>query len=167
MYSMTAQDAPDFSLPDQHGAIHSLKDYQGRWLVVYFYPKDDSLGCTKEACSFRDEYRIISQFGNAEIIGINRGSVSSHKRFAEQHHLKFPILSDEGHKVTMAYGAWRTGPGRLLGKSFGTRRNSYIINPVGQIVKSYVGVDPGDHATKIIADLQKLQRAAVPAWTKH
>lgn len=157
------QRAPSFNLPDQNGVARSLDDYKGRWVVLYFYPKDASLGCTTEACSFRDEYRIISQFGNAEIIGVNKGSVDSHQRFAKRHSLNFPILSDAGHAVTTAYGAWRLGSARLLDRAFGTRRNTYLINPEGEIVKTYLGVDPGDHAAQVIADLQELQAEAAKA----
>lgn len=153
------KNAPDFALPDQDGKLHQLSDYAGQWLVVYFYPRDNSLGCTKEACSFRDEYRIVEQFGNAAVIGINQGSVDSHNRFAKRHHLNFPILSDAGHKVTSAFGAWKSNQARLLDKPFGTRRNTYIINPQSQIVKQYLGINPADHVAKVISDLHKLQAA--------
>jgi len=149
--------APDFSLPDQQGVARSLSDYKGRWVVLYFYPKDNSLNCTKEACRFRDEYRIITQFGNAEVIGVNIGSVSSHKRFAERHHLNFPILSDTGHQVASAFGAWRSGKATLLDRAFGTRRNTYIIDPEGKIAKAYYKVDPENHTEEVISDLQTLQ----------
>ncbi len=149
--------APDFSLPDQNGVKRSLADYKGRWVVLYFYPHDRSLNCTKEACNFRDEYRAITQFGNAEVIGVNRASVESHKRFSERHHLNFPILSDVGHKVTGAFGAWRAGKAKLYDRPFGTRRNTYIINPAGEIVKTYCSVDPNSHAEQVISDLQALQ----------
>ena len=150
--------APDFQLSDQNGVIRSLGDYKGRWVVVYFYPKDSSLNCTREACNFRDEYRVISQFGNAEVIGINRASVNRHKKFADKHKLNFPILSDAGHKVTSAFGAWRTGVVNYWpDKPFGTRRNTYIVDPDGFIVKSYTNVDPMTHAEQVINDLQDLQ----------
>jgi peroxiredoxin Q/BCP len=149
--------APNFSLPDQNGVTKSLADYLGRWIVLYFYPHDKSLNCTREACNFRDEYRIISQFGDAEIIGINKGSVESHQRFAKKHHLNFTILSDAGHKVTSAYGAWRSSPAKLYDRPFGTRRNTYLINPAGEIVKTYLNVDPNKHAEQVISDLQILQ----------
>lgn len=156
---MSQQPAPDFSLPDQHGNLRSLNDYHGRWLVLYFYPHDRSLNCTKEACNFRDEYRVISQFGSAEVVGVNHGSIESHKKFAEKHGLQFPLLSDAGHKVTSAYGAWRTKPAKLYDRPFSTRRNTYIINPEGFIVKTYLAVDPNNHAQEVIGDLQELQAA--------
>lgn len=149
--------APDFQLTDQHGTTRSLKDYRGRWVVLYFYPHDRSLNCTKEACNFRDEYRIISQFGNAEIIGVNPGSVQQHKKFTDRHRLNFPVLSDAGHKIAEAYGAWRSNPVTFYDRPFGTRRNTYIINPKGEIVKVYQKVDPNSHAEEVIRDLQDLQ----------
>ena len=149
--------APAFNLLDQHGKPHSLADYAGSWLVLYFYPRDNSLNCTREACSFRDEQKVISQFGNAQIVGINKGSVSSHKQFADKHHLKFPILSDPDHVVTSAYGAWRSSASKVYDRPFGTRRNTYLINPEGQIVKEYLGVTPRGHVETIIHDLQQLQ----------
>jgi peroxiredoxin Q/BCP len=149
--------APNFTLSDQDGRTHSLSDYKGGWLVLYFYPKDGSLNCTREACAFRDEQKIISQFGNAKIVGVNKGSVISHKRFADRNHLSFPLLSDPGAVVTKAYGAWRAGKAALVDRAFGTRRNTYIINPEGVIVKEYTGVTPRGHVETIIKDLQRLQ----------
>lgn len=151
--------APDFTLPDQDGNTRSLAEFLGNWLVLYFYPSDNSLNCTKEACNFRDEYRIISQFGNAKIVGINKGSIDSHKAFSGRHHLNFPILSDQKHKVASDYGAWRSGPVKFYDRPFGTRRNTYLINPAGQIVKTYTKVDPNNHAEEVIADLQAFQSA--------
>lgn len=155
--SMLNKSAPEFCLADQTGEKRSLKEYLGRWVVVYFYPHDNSLNCTKEACNFRDEYKIISQFGDAEIIGINQGSVASHKKFAERNNLDFPILSDPKHKVTSDYGAWRSNKPKLVDTFFGTRRNTYIINPKGVIVKMFESVDPNNHAQEVISALQKLQ----------
>jgi peroxiredoxin Q/BCP len=157
---MKTPKAPAFSLLDQHGVRHELKDYQGRWLVVYFYPLDGSLNCTRETCSFRDEYKVIAQFGNAEIIGVNKGSVASHRRFSEDNRINFPLLSDPKHVITSAYGAWRTSPVKLRDRPFGTRRNTYIINPSGEIVKTFYNVDPDDHATEVIEALQALQSHA-------
>jgi peroxiredoxin Q/BCP len=150
--------APDFQLLDQDGISRKLSDYRGRWLVLYFYPKDDSAGCTKEACAFRDEHAAIAQFGNAEIVGVNKDSVASHKKFAQKHHLNFPLLSDSSREVSKAYGAWRGGKVQLLERPFATRRNTYLINPDGDIVKEYKGVQPRNHAAEIIQDLQDLQK---------
>jgi thioredoxin-dependent peroxiredoxin len=153
--------APDFTLPDQNGIDRSLVDYRGRWVVLYFYPRDNSLNCIREACRFRDEYQIIGQFGNAEVIAINKASVRSHKRFSDKHRLNFLVLSDAGHKVTSLYGAWRSNSGKLVDMAFGTRRNTYIIDPVGDIVKTYLGVSTKNHVEQIISDLQGLQAQAL------
>ena len=151
--------APDFCLPDQDGVERSLKDYAGRWLVVYFYPSDKSLNCTREACYFRDEQKILAQFGNTGVVGINKASVASHKKFSDRNHLNFPVLSDPDHKVTNAYGAWRSKPSKWHDRPFGTRRNTYLVDPKGNIVKEYLGITPNGHVETIIKDLQELQAA--------
>jgi len=150
------QKAPDFSLPDQEGTIRSLEDYTGKWLVLYFYPKDDTPGCTTEACNFRDERSAIAEFGNAEIVGISKDSVASHKKFADKYHLDFTLLSDTTHKTIEAYESWK--PQKFMGREYlGTKRNTFIIDPAGNIVKKYEGVDPKTHAAEIIQDLKNLQ----------
>jgi len=149
--------APDFNLLDQDGTARTLADYKGRWLVLYFYPNDKSLNCKREACYFRDEQKIIAQFGDAAIVGINKGSVQSHKRFVERNHLNFPILSDPTHEVTEAYGAWRSSPVKWHDRPFATRRNTYLIDPKGNIAKEYIGVTPRGQVEMIINDLQELQ----------
>jgi peroxiredoxin Q/BCP len=146
--------APDFSLLDQDGKSHSLSDYRGQWLVLYFYPRDDTPGCTKQACSFRDAREDIEKL--AAVIGISTDSVRSHKRFADKYHLNFRLLSDPEHEVIEAYGSWK--PKKMMGREFlGTHRNTFIINPEGKIAKEYLGVDPNNHAETIISDLKKLQ----------
>lgn len=151
--------APDFSLPDQDGIMHTLQDYAKKWIVLYFYPRDDTPGCTTEACNFRDARDAIAEFGNAVVLGVSKDSVASHKKFAEKHNLSFTLLSDPEHTTIEAYGAW--GPRKFMGREFmGTHRNTYIINPAGEIVKTYEGVDPKKHAAQIIADLQQLQADA-------
>jgi peroxiredoxin Q/BCP len=148
--------APDFSLPDQNGQIKTLSDYSGKWLVLYFYPKDDTPGCTTEACSFRDARDAIKQLGGSEVVGISKDSVESHKKFVEKHHLSFSLLSDPDHSVTEKYKSW--GPKQFMGKEYlGIHRNTFIINPTGDVVKEYLGVDPKDHAVQILADLKTLQ----------
>jgi peroxiredoxin Q/BCP len=148
--------APDFSLPDQEGTIHSLNDYAGKWLVLYFYPKDDTPGCTTEACSFRDEREAIAEFGKAEVVGVSKDTVRSHKKFAEKYGLNFTILSDPEHKVIEAYDSWK--PKKFMGREYlGTMRNTFIISPDGRIAKEYIGVDPKTHAATIIADLKALR----------
>jgi peroxiredoxin Q/BCP len=149
--------APNFSLLDQNNQLTKLTDYQNKWLVLYFYPKDDTPGCTTEACSFRDDREAIAEYGNAEIVGISKDSVSSHKKFADKYKLNFKILSDPDHKIIEAYQSW--GPKKFMGKEFlGVKRNTFIINPLGNIVKEYLGVNPKNHAAEIIVDLKKLQQ---------
>lgn len=150
------QKAPLFTLEDQAGKTVSLTDYLGKWVVLYFYPKDDTPGCTAEACSFRDEREAIAEFGNAEVVGISKDSVASHARFAKKHNLNFTLLSDPDHATIEAYDSW--GTKKFMGKEFtGTLRNTFIIDPAGYIVKSYRNVSPQKHASQIIKDLQQLQ----------
>jgi peroxiredoxin Q/BCP len=149
--------APSFSLPDQTGTVRNLTDYRGQWLVVYFYPKDDTPGCTTEACSFRDEYDYLQEKG-LHVIGISKDSVKSHAKFAAKYQLKFPLLADEDHAVTEAYGAW--GERSLYGRKFmGTLRTTVLINPAGEIVKTYPKVTPKDHAVFILRDFEALVSA--------
>ena len=153
--------APNFSLLDQNGKKRSLSDYRGRWVVLYFYTQDDSLGCTTQACTFRDEYRVIKQFGNAEVIGVNHASVETHKLFTKQHRLNFPILSDPGHRVTSMYNSWKTVRAKLLGSDYATQRNTFLINPEGIIVKKYSSIKrSARHTEQVITDLQSLQKTA-------
>jgi peroxiredoxin Q/BCP len=148
--------APDFRLLDQDGKEHTLNDYAGKWLVLYFYPKDDTPGCTKEACGFRDRRAEIENLGNSVVVGISKDSVASHRKFADKFQLDFTLLSDPEHTTIAAYDSWKDR--KFMGKSFlGTERNTFIINPKGYIAKKYTGVDPSIHADQIIADLKQLQ----------
>jgi len=146
--------APYFLLPDQNGINHSLAEYEGKWILIYFYPKDDTPGCTKEACQFRDttaEYREK----NITVIGISKDSVISHKKFAEKYHLSFTLLSDETKEVIKAYGAW--GEKKFMGKVFeGTIRMSFLIDPHQFIRKTYTDVNPITHAISVIRDYMTL-----------
>ena len=147
--------APNFSLLDQDGKTHNLQDYKGKWVVIYFYPKDDTPGCTTEACSFRDEYDYIAEQG-AVVIGVSKDSVKSHKEFAKKYNLHFTLLSDPTTETLKAYNAW--GERSMYGKVFlGVIRSTYIINPEGQIVKSYPKVSPKGHAVQIVKDLVALK----------
>ena len=148
--------APDFSLPDQRGTIRTLEEFRGKWVVIYFYPKDDTPGCTLEACSFRDAESAIAEFGNAVVIGVSKDSVKSHNRFATKHNLNFILLSDESTKMIDAYGAWQEKS--MFGKKYmGIQRMTILIDPKGDIVKTYPKVNPKDHAAEIIKDLKSLQ----------
>ncbi|HEV2413104.1 MAG TPA: thioredoxin-dependent thiol peroxidase [Candidatus Saccharimonadales bacterium] len=148
--------APNFKLADQDGVIRSLDDYQGKWLVLYFYPKDDTPGCTKEACSFRDAREVIMQLGHTEVVGVSKDSVTSHKKFAVKQSLNFTLLSDPDHQTIEAYHSW--SPHKFMGHEYmGTKRNTFIIDPSGAIVKEYEGVNPQDHIAQILADLKELQ----------
>jgi len=151
--------APNFSLQDQNGSLRLLSDYAGKWLVLYFYPKDDTPGCTTEACNFRDERDAIAEFGNAEVVGISKDSVASHQKFVEKYGLNFTLLSDPDHTVAEAYGSWK--PKKFMGREYmGVERNTFIISPTGQIAKEYRGVNPKEHAVQIINDLKELQSKA-------
>lgn len=146
--------APSFTLADQNNNRHSLTDYKGKWVVVYFYPKDDTLGCVKEACSFRDAIDVFHVRG-VVVLGISKDTVDSHNKFADKYHLNFPLLSDPEHKIIDAFGAW--GKKKFMGREFfGTLRNSYLIDPHGKIVKQYVNVNPLTHPVQILTDLESL-----------
>lgn len=143
----------DFELSDQDGNIHSLSQYKGKWIVLYFYPKDDTPGCTKEACNFRDSLQDLKDAG-AVVLGVSKDSVSSHQKFAKKYHLNFPILSDEDKKVIKAYKAW--GEKSFMGKAFeGTLRITYLIDPEGKISKIFKDVKPLIHAKEILASIHE------------
>ncbi len=147
--------ATEFSLPDQNGKTHQLAGYKGKWVVLYFYPKDDTPGCTKEACSFRDNIHKFQEKG-VVILGVSKDSVVSHKKFADKYRLNFTLLSDEDKKVIRAYKSW--GLKKFMGRTFeGTLRNTYLIDPQGEIKKVYEKVNPLIHAGQILKDLQMLQ----------
>lgn len=145
--------APDFSLPDQDGKMHTLSQYRGRWVLIYFYPKDDTPGCTKEACMIRDAFPRFEGV-HAEVFGISKDSVASHKSFAEKYQLPFRLLSDENREVIELYGVWREK--KMMGKSYmGTARTSFLIDPEGVIQKIYESVKPEVHAEEVLADLKE------------
>ena len=149
--------APDFSLPDQDGITRSLKDYAGKWLVLYFYPKDETPGCTDEACAFRDGREILEALG-AEVVGVSADSTKSHAKFSKKHGLNFTLLSDTDHSVIEAYGSW--APKKLFGREFiGIHRDTYLINPRGEIVRKYEGVDPKTHIGAVVEDLKHARDA--------
>lgn len=146
------QPAPDFSLVNQDNQTVSLVDFKDNWLVLYFYPKDNTPGCTKEACNFRDARADIEALG-VKVVGVSADSVKSHKAFASKYHLNFELLSDSSHEVIEAYGSCR--PLKIFGREvMGVKRNTFLISPASQIVKVYFGVDPTVHAEQIIQDLK-------------
>jgi thioredoxin-dependent peroxiredoxin len=144
--------APDFELVDQNGQLHSIEDYRGKWVALYFYPKDDTPGCTTEACEFRDNIFAFRD-ANCQILGVSFDDESSHKEFSEKYSLPFPLLADTKGAAADAYGV-RT-------KTFGmtvARRQTFLIDPEGNIAKHYDSVDPGSHSAEILADLEKLRK---------
>lgn len=148
--------AIDFSLPDQNGKIHKLSDYSGKWVVLYFYPKDDTPGCTKEACGFRDNINELKKL-KVVVLGISADSIDSHKKFSQKYNLNFSILSDESKEIIKKYNAW--GRKKFMGKEFeGILRITYLINPQGKIVKKYENVKPEQHAKQIITDIRALSK---------
>ena len=148
--------APGFSLPDQDGTIRTLADYHGTWVLVYFYPKDDTPGCTKEACALRDADPDFSAL-DAVVLGISADSVKAHKKFVEKYSLPFALLADEDKTVVHAYGVW--GRKKLMGREYdGIIRTSFLIDPEGKIAKIYEHVKPATHADEVLADLKELQK---------
>lgn len=144
--------AKNFNLPDQDGKFHKLSDFSGKWVVLYFYPKDDTPGCTKEACGFRDSLKTFEEM-DVVILGVSKDSVVSHKKFAEKYHLLFPLLSDETKETIRAYDAW--GKKKFLGKEVeGTLRKTYLIDPQGVIKKVYNNVNPIQHAQELMKDIK-------------
>jgi len=141
--------APDFSLRDQTGEMHTLSDYKGQWVLLYFYPKDDTPGCTVEACTFRDRYEDFKKT-SLKIFGISTDDVKSHKAFAEKYGLPFTILADPKAKVTKKYGVKNP----ILNMA---KRHSFLIDPESKIQKIYKNVTPADHPEEILNDLKGLQ----------
>ena len=143
--------APDFTLPDQQGTPRRLSDFRGKWVVLYFYPKDDTPGCTKEACAFRDDWQQLTAL-NAQVIGISLDDRQSHAQFASKHRLPFLLLSDTSGEVVEIYGALMNLVVMKLAK-----RHTYLIAPDGKIAQVYRNVDPGGHSREIIEFLKRSQ----------
>jgi peroxiredoxin Q/BCP len=144
------QAAPAFILPDQSGKLHRLDDYSGSWVVLYFYPRDDTPGCTKEACSFRDDMQQLEKLG-AKVVGVSVDDTGSHAQFAKKYHLPFPLLADKDGKVADSYGALTN-----LGVIKFAKRYTFLIDPHGKVAKAYESVDTSRHSQQIIGDLQLL-----------
>jgi peroxiredoxin Q/BCP len=147
--------APAFKLQDQMGKWHSLADYKGKWVALYFYPKDDTPGCTTQACGFRDNIFAFNKEG-AVIVGISVDEVASHKEFAEKHSLPFTILADSDKAVTRSYGVLKT----YMGVMEMARRDTFIIDPQGRVAKHYESVNPEGHSQLVLADIKALKAAA-------
>lgn len=146
--------APDFTLPDQDSVSHTLSAYQGSWVLIYFYPKDSTPGCTKQACGLRDAFPDFNKL-NIKVFGISPDTVKSHKKFAEKYVLPFTLLADEEHAVALLYGVW--GPKKFMGHTYdGVSRTSFLIHPSGKIAKVYENVKPEKHAADILSDLKEL-----------
>lgn len=143
--------APDFTLLDDTNVPRTLSDFRGKNVVLYFYPADDTPGCTKEACNFRDDY---SAYENADIVilGVSPDSVKSHAKFKQKFQLPFPLLADEGHKVCDLYGVW--GPKKFMGKSYeGVLRTTFLIDTHGKILKVFENVRPAEHSREVLSAL--------------
>jgi peroxiredoxin Q/BCP len=144
--------APQFTLPDSNGKTHTLDEYAGKWIILYFYPKDDTPGCTTEACSIRDARDDLAALG-AEIIGISKDDANSHEKFKAKYSLNFTLLTDAEGAVIEAYGAW----GKKMYGREGILRKTFIINPSGDVVKVYGRVTPMGHGEQVIDELKRLQ----------
>jgi peroxiredoxin Q/BCP len=152
---MIGKKAPPFSLPDQTGKVRTLKEFLGHWVVLYFYPKDDTPGCTVEACSFRDQFAALKRSG-AVVLGVSIDPVKKHMKFAEKYSLPFTLLSDEAKQIVERYGVW--GKKKFMGREYmGTHRVSFLIDPKGKIAKIYDPVKPAGHAEAVLEDIRLLQ----------
>jgi peroxiredoxin Q/BCP len=146
--------APAFRLQDQAGAWHDSGEYRGKWLVLYFYPKDDTPGCTTQACEFRDNLFAFNKL-NATVVGVSVDDVASHKQFSEEHSLPFTLLADPTKETAKAYGVLRS----VLGLMEIASRETFIIDPRGRVAKHYSAVDPKGHSQAVLKDLRTLQSA--------
>lgn len=149
MIPQEGKPAPVFELADETGKVHKLADYAGKKIVLYFYPKDDTPGCTTEACNFRDDFSAYVKAG-VVILGVSPDSVKSHAKFKEKHGLPFPLLADEGHKVSEAYGVW--GRKKMMGREYdGVFRTTFVIDEQGKVLKVFENVKPPEHSKEILA----------------
>ena len=150
------QKAPDFTLNDQESKKHSLADYLGQWVLLYFYPKDDTPVCTTEACTIRDNFSAFQKAGIV-VFGVSTDSVKSHDKFVKKYELPFILLADEEKKVVNLYGVW--GFKKFMGREYlGTNRMSFLINPAGQIARVYEKVKPEEHAGEILEDFHVISK---------
>lgn len=146
--------APEFHLQDQKGDWHTLAQHKGKWVVLYFYPKDFTPGCTKEVCTFRDDVIALRKAG-AEVLGVSLDDVKSHAEFAEKYHVPFPLLSDAKQETAKAYGVLTSKMGMTYAK-----RETFLIDPQGKIAKHYRDVDPEQNSKQVLADLGSLSKTS-------
>lgn len=145
--------APEFTLADETGTVRRLADFRGKMVLLYFYPKDDTPGCTTEACNFRDDYSAYEQAG-VVILGVSPDSPKSHTKFKEKFHLPFSLLADEDHAICEAYQVW--GEKKFMGRKYmGVLRTSFLIDPAGNVKKVYEDVKPADHSAQVLADVKE------------
>lgn len=148
--------AKNFTLPDQEGKEHALRQYLGQWVVLYFYPKDDTPGCTVEACSFRDNFAALKRAG-VVVLGVSTDPVKKHAKFAAKYDLPFTLLSDEEKQVVELYGVW--GKKKFMGREYmGTHRVSFLIDPTGKVAHVFDPVKPADHALEVLALVKNLKQ---------
>lgn len=148
--------APEFHVKDQEGNDQSLAQYKGKWVLLYFYPKDDTPGCTKEACALRDTFPKFKKL-DAVILGVSIDAAAKHVKFIEKYQLPFTLLADVNKEIVEAYGVW--GKKKFMGREYmGTMRNSFLIDPKGKIAKVYEGVKPEEHAEEVLTDLKALKK---------
>ena len=145
--------APDFKLQAQDGKWHELKDYRGKWVVLYFYPKDQTPGCTAQACAFRDNVAGFREAG-VTILGVSVDTIDSHRKFADKHSLPFNLLADPSKETVRKYGVLKS----YIGGMELAKRDSFVIDPQGRIAKRYVDVDPKGHSQQVLTDLKELQK---------
>lgn len=156
MFPKKGTKAKNFTLPDQDGKLHTLKDYAGKWVVLYFYPKDDTPGCTVEACQFRDNFPKFKR-SKAVVLGVSVDAVKKHAKFATKYELPFTLLADEEKKVVELYGVWAKK--KFMGREYmGILRTSFLISPEGKIAKVYEDVKPAEHALEVLKDIKELSK---------
>ncbi|SFR92173.1 peroxiredoxin Q/BCP [Dyella sp. OK004] len=148
------QAAPDFRLQDQNGKWHTAAEHRGHWLVLYFYPKDFTPGCTTEVCTFRDDIAKLRQAG-ADVVGVSLDDVKSHAEFAAKYKVPFPLLADSEHKMSEAYGVLTSKMGMHYAK-----RTTFLVDPQGKVAKVYQDVDPEKNSAQVLADLAALKAAS-------
>jgi len=148
--------APEFSLQDESGNLFRLTDFRGKTILLYFYPKDDTPGCTKEACNFRDDYSAYQEAG-VTILGISPDTAKSHAKFKSKYELPFTLLADPEHQIASKYGVW--GRKKFMGREYdGILRTTFLIGPDSQILKVFENVKPTDHSAEVLAELERIRK---------